>query len=149
MSEFAYLDEQMMEKICHPIAVAYFDKNENDPIPPYIDHEHGLLNATLMSPQQTFGGTDLYETLEKKAAILWYSLIQNHPFQNGNKRIATASLLVFLRINKFWLYADAAEVADWAIRIAKSGEMDPPQKIEDILPKLAVWLKDKIHPYGP
>lgn len=147
MVRYQYLNHEMMEQICHPMAVAYFDRTEIDHISPYPERDHGKLDAALMSPQQTFNQFDLYEHLEDKAAILWYSLIQNHPFPNGNKRIATASMLVFLSINNCWLYADQQEVADWAIYIAKSGENNPPEKIGDLLPKLSSWLKEKIQVY--
>ena len=45
------------------------------------------LESALAQPQMTFVGNDLYPTLVEKAATLGYSLIQNHPFVDGNKRI--------------------------------------------------------------
>ena len=49
--------------------------------------DENLLDSTLKSPFQTFGGNDLYPEILDKAAQLCYSLIQNHPFVDGNKRI--------------------------------------------------------------
>ena len=100
--EINYLDFELMEKMCHRLAVAVFDTNE-DPIAHFNDHDFALLDSAIQSPRQTFDKKDLYETLEEKAAVLYYNLNKNHPFKNGNKRIATASLLVFLSINNCWL----------------------------------------------
>ena len=47
----------------------------------------------------TFGGADLYETVEKKGAALAFSLVCNHPFVDGNKRVGHAALVLFLRMN--------------------------------------------------
>jgi death-on-curing protein len=49
----------------------------------------GLQEASLAQPRQTFGGIDLYPDLIEKAAAMGFSLIQNHPFVDGNKRIGT------------------------------------------------------------
>jgi death-on-curing protein len=58
-----------------------------------------LLESALNAPFQTFGGKDLYPTLEKKAAQLAFSLIKNHPFQDGNKRIGIVAMVTFLKRN--------------------------------------------------
>ncbi len=55
----------------------------------------GILGAI----RQTFGGQDLYPTVEEKAAHLLYFIIKDHPFTDGNKRIATFLFLLFLRVN--------------------------------------------------
>jgi len=59
------------------------------------DSLHSSLNAIM----QTFGGKDLYATLEEKAAHLLYFLVKNHPFIDGNKRIGAALFLWFLERN--------------------------------------------------
>jgi death-on-curing protein len=56
----------------------------------------GLLEASLAQPRQTFGGIDLYPELIEKAAALGFSLIQNHPFVDGNKRIGHAAMEITL-----------------------------------------------------
>ena len=56
----------------------------------------GALKSALAQPQQTFGGFDLYPSLAEKAAALGFSLIQNHPFVDGNKRIGHACIERFL-----------------------------------------------------
>lgn len=84
------------EFICFDFTREYLTFDE--PIPDYSTKDSALLESALGSPRQTFGGKLLYPTLLKQASILFYSLIKNHPFKNGNKRIAVISLLVFLII---------------------------------------------------
>jgi death-on-curing protein len=62
----------------------------------------GLLEAALFRPQ-----TGYYADLIEEAAALWESLAQNHPFIDGNKRVAFAATYTFLEINGAWLTADA------------------------------------------
>jgi len=58
-----------------------------------------MLDSSINSPFHTFGGQYLYPTLQAMAAHLAFSLIKNHPFLDGNKRIGILSMLVFLDIN--------------------------------------------------
>ena len=51
----------------------------------------GMLESALGQPRQTFGGEDLYPSLTSKAAALGFSLIMNHPFIDGNKRVGRAA----------------------------------------------------------
>lgn len=59
----------------------------------------GALESALAQPRATFGEDDLYPTLVEKAAALGFSLIRNHPFVDGNKRIGHAAIEVFLVLN--------------------------------------------------
>jgi death-on-curing protein len=58
-----------------------------------------MLDASINSPFHTFDGQNLYPTIQAMAAHLAFSLIKNHPFLDGNKRIGILSMLVFLDIN--------------------------------------------------
>jgi death-on-curing protein len=58
-----------------------------------------MLDASVNSPYHTFGGQYLYPTIQAMAAHLAFSLIKNHPFLDGNKRIGILSILIFLEIN--------------------------------------------------
>ena len=69
----------------------------------------GLLESALGQPQQSFGGQDLYPSLESKATALGYSLIKNHAFVDGNKRIGHAAMEAFLMLNGFELSASVDE----------------------------------------
>jgi death-on-curing protein len=59
----------------------------------------GLLESALAQPRASFGGEDLHPTLVEKAGALGYSLALNHPFVDGNKRVAHAAMEVFLQLN--------------------------------------------------
>jgi len=71
--------------------------------------DHGLLESALAQPRASFGGQDLHQTLADKAAVLAFSLISNHPFVDGNKRIGHYAMRVFLRRNRHTLVAPVDE----------------------------------------
>ncbi|MES0488447.1 MAG: type II toxin-antitoxin system death-on-curing family toxin [Leptospirales bacterium] len=79
-----------------------------------------LLESAIAQPRMTFGGQDLYPTVVDKASILCYSLIQNHPFIDGNKRIGHAAMETFLVLNGFELKAEIAEQEDIILKLASS-----------------------------
>jgi death-on-curing protein len=59
----------------------------------------GLLDSALAQPRATFDGRDLHPTVLDKAAALCTSLVQNHPFIDGNKRVGHAAMETFLQLN--------------------------------------------------
>lgn len=59
----------------------------------------GLLDSALENAFATFDGNDLYPSKEEKAASLGFSLISNHAFVDGNKRIGMYVMLTFLEVN--------------------------------------------------
>ena len=69
----------------------------------------GALQSALAQPTMTFDDRDLYPTLEAKAAALAYSLVMNHPFVDGNKRIGHAAMEVFLVLNGFEIVSSTDE----------------------------------------
>ena len=71
-------------------------------------------------PFQRFAGKNLYPGLVSRAAILFYLLVKNHPFQNGNKRVALVTLLLFLYKNGKWLKVDNQELVNFAVWVAQS-----------------------------
>lgn len=79
-----------------------------------------LLESAIAQPKMTFGGQDLYPSIADKAAILCYSLIKNHPFIDGNKRIGHAAMETFLVLNGFELNAEVSEQEDLILRLAAS-----------------------------
>ena len=80
--------------------------------------DEGLLDSALNAPFQTFAEQDLYPTVLEKAARLGYGLICNHPFLDGNKRIGTHAMLVFLDINQFSLSYNDNELIEIILRVA-------------------------------
>ena len=61
--------------------------------------DFGALESAVAQPKATFGDVDLYPTLVEKAAALCFSLVQGHPFVDGNKRVGHAAMDTFLVLN--------------------------------------------------
>ena len=81
-----------------------------------------LLDSALKTPFQTFGGNNLYPDILDKASQVCYSLIENHPFIDGNKRIGVHLMLLFLKLNNIEVNYSQQELIDFGLDIA-SGEM--------------------------
>ena len=81
-----------------------------------------LLDSALKVPFQTFEGNNLYPGILDKASQLCYSLIANHPFVDGNKRIGVHLTLLFLKLNTIELDYSQQELIDFGFRVA-SGKM--------------------------
>ena len=98
----------------------------DEPIPDFSSRFPNILESCLAVPFQSFSRKPLYPGLISKASILFYLLIKNHPFQNGNKRIAITTLFVFLYKNKKWIKVDTQELYNFAVWVAQS-----PSKVKD------------------
>ena len=97
----------------------------------------GTLESALAQPKMTFDKKELYPTIEKKAAALAFSLSSNHPFVDGNKRVAHAAMEVFLFLNGREINASVDEQEDLFLKLA-SGKLTRDN--------LAEWLKEKVIP---
>lgn len=78
-----------------------------------------LLHSAIERPKATFSAQDLYPSIFDKAAALIHSLIQNHPFNDGNKRTALAVTVRFLFINGYILKAPHKAIIDFTLNIQK------------------------------
>jgi death-on-curing protein len=78
----------------------------------------GALESAVAQPRMTFEGRDLYATLAEKAVALGFSIIQNHPFVDGNKRVGHASMETFLVLNGHELRASIDESERVVIEVA-------------------------------
>ncbi len=85
----------------------------------------GALESALAQPRITFGGQELYPDVIEKASALGFSLIQNHPFVDGNKRTGHASMEIFLVLNDYEIHASVDEQERIVLEVA-SGKMDRP-----------------------
>ena len=112
------LDLKEIEYIAFRLAREWLSFDE--PIPDFSTRFPEKLESCLATPFQTFGRKFLYSGLIKKAAIIFYLMIKNHPFQNGNKRIAMTALLVFLARNKKWLKVETKEFYNFAMWVTSS-----------------------------
>ena len=88
-----------------------------------------LLDSALESIYSTFDGKELCPTKAEKGARLGYSLISNHAFVDGNKRIGMYVMLTFLEVNGVHLECTNREVADAGLGVA-SGKMDYEQLLK-------------------
>jgi death on curing protein len=95
----------------------------------------GALESALVQPRMTFEGRDLYPSIVDKAAALGYSLIQNHPFLDGNKRTGHAAMEIFLLLNNFEIQSSVDEQERIVLQVG-SGEMDREA--------FTVWLRDHV-----
>lgn len=103
-----------------------------EPIPPFDTRYPDKLESCLQTPFQTFNRKSLYQTFESKAAILFYLMIKNHPFQNGNKRVAVVTLYYFLRLNKRKLKVNNIKLYEFAIEVAASKSTQKDKAISKI-----------------
>lgn len=94
----------------------------------------GLLQSATQSPFSGFGDQEFYPSLFEKAAVLMRSIVQNHPFVDGNKRTGISAAAMTLQINGFGLMASQQEFEDFAVSVAT----DHPS-VEEI----AAWLRAK------
>lgn len=82
--------------------------------------DHGMLESALSAPFLTFGGENIYPPLLQKAARLGSSLVSNHPFIDGNKRIGVHAMLVFLALNGIEIECTQVELIDVGLSLAKN-----------------------------
>ena len=80
--------------------------------------DYNLLDSALENPFQSFGGDELYPTIQAKAVRLGYGLIKNHCMIDGNKRIGTHAMLVFLALNGIELKYTQKELYEAILDIA-------------------------------
>jgi len=92
----------------------------NEPIPEFSTRFPNILESCLAVPLQRFDKKYLYWGLVSKASMLFYLMIKNHPFQNGNKRIAIVTLFLFLYRNKKWMTVSNDTLYRFAVLVAQS-----------------------------
>ena len=83
----------------------------------------GALESAVAQPRMTFNGKELYPTIVEKASALGFSLIQNHPFVDGNKRAGHAAMESFLMFNGYEISASVDEQVKIVLGVA-SGKID-------------------------
>ena len=94
--------------------------------------DEGIVDSALSAPFQTFGGEDVYPSLQQKAARLCFGLVKNHPFVAGNKRIGAHVMLVFLALNGVELQHSQTELSDVILQLA-AGEINAEHLLRWIL----------------
>jgi len=139
-NKIIWIELPEFELLCFKLARELYERYE--PIPDFITRHHGILESCLETPRQKFSGKFLYPTLINQASILFYLLVKNHPFQNGNKRIALTTLLVFLALNGGWLKVKSYDLYKIAIKVAES----KPSEKDNILKYIKTFVKINLIP---
>ena len=80
--------------------------------------DENLLESAISAPFQTFDNAEIFPSIQQKAARLGYGLIKNHAIIDGNKRIGTHVMLVFLALNKIELDYTQKELSDTILKVA-------------------------------
>lgn len=97
--------------------------------------DEAILDSALNAPFQTFGGLDLYPGVVEKAARIGFGLVKNHPFVDGNKRMGTHMMLVFLKLNNVELEYEDDDLIAVILSIASGGMDDE---------RLREWIENHI-----
>lgn len=130
------LSIEEVEYVAHALARKWLEFDE--PIPEFSTRNSHILESCINQPFQSIGGKQLYYSMESKGAILLYLMIKNHPFQNGNKRVAITTLLYFLSQNRKWLKIDNQELYNFAVFVAES----PPKSKDGMVSIIKKFIKD-------
>ena len=107
-----------VEYTAHKLAVQFMTWDE--PIPSFGTRFPNSLESCIKTPFLTYQKKHFYRGLIGKASMLFYLMIKNHPFENGNKMIAVMTLFYFLYKNGKWLNIDNKQLYDIAFNIAKT-----------------------------
>lgn len=139
MNKLKNISIEEIKYIAHQLAVQTM--NWDEPIPEFETRYPNILESCIFTPFQRFNKKYLYKGLSGKAAILFYLLIKNHPFQNGNKRLAVTSLLVFLVLNDKWLKTDTMELYNFAKWVAAS----PPEAKKEVVEYIERFVRLRLY----
>jgi death on curing protein len=115
----------------------------DEPIPDFSTRPPNILESCLAAPFQTHAKKYLYPTFIKRVSMLFYLMIKNHPFINGNKRVAMVTLLVFLYVNDQWLVVGGDEFYKFTIRIAENPAEDKNRMLKEIEKFIKSHLKKR------
>ena len=94
--------------------------------------DYNLLDSALENPFQSFAGEELYPTIQAKAARMGFGLIKNHPMLDGNKRLGTHTMLVFLAVNGIEMRYTQKELYETILSVA-AGSLDYEGLLQGIL----------------
>jgi len=132
-----------VEYIAFQLAKKFMEWNE--PIPDFNTRFPYKLESCIETPFQTFDKKSLYKGLIEKSAILFYLMVKNHPFQNGNKRIAVTTLIFFLVQNGKWLSISNQDIYEFACNVAES----KPEHKDDIMFLIRSFVGNNIEEFNP
>jgi death on curing protein len=132
-----------VEYIAFQLAKKFLEWDE--PIPEFDTRFPDKLESCIETPFQTFDRKSLYKGLIGKSAILFYLMNKNHPFQNGNKRIAVTTLMFFLIENGKWLSVPNHDFYEFACKVAGS----KPEEKDKIMVLISSFIEENIEEFDP
>lgn len=133
-----YLDKEAV-RLIHQTLLEWSDQG-GEPIPPFDRAKQDEIDALVATQSQSFFGIEAYPTLLEKAAIIFYTINKKQIFLNGNKRMSTLCLLVFLGINDKKLNISSDDLTRKALWLANTASQDFPKVKEELLE----WLHQHV-----
>ena len=115
----------------------------DEPMPDFDTRFPNILESCLATPFQQVFGHSPYPNLIAQASVLFYLLVKNHPFQNGNKRIAIVVLLVFLAKHNKWVRIDRDRLYKFTLWVAESKAKD----MSFVLPSIQAFISTHLVPF--
>jgi death-on-curing protein len=97
--------------------------------------DKGALDSALARPAMTFAGEDLYEDLASKTAALMHSLVLNHAFMDGHKRVAAHAAILFVELNGQMFLATPGEQVEMTLAVAES---------KVAVEALTIWFRQRL-----
>ena len=134
VNNVVYLTIDDFETIVNQLREAQEEFSED--MPPFDTRYAERLESIVNQIQGNYFGVELYPSLEEKAARLFYLINKNHPFLNGNKRIAVMALFVFLSLNREELYFDEETINNELFEIATITAASLPEQVDEIIEML-------------
>lgn len=118
--------EQVLE--LHAIQIAHYGGGKGL-------RDRGGVESAVARPAMTFGGEDLSPDVAAKAAALMHSLVMNHAFVDGNKRVGAHAAMVFIAVNEHEADITSAELEEVTLSVAR-GQMD--------VEPLTIWFRQRL-----
>ncbi len=122
-----YLSREQIEEI-HSLQLANYGGSAGC-------RDAGAIKASIARPAMTFGGEDLYPDIAAKTAALMHSLVMNHPYVDGNKRVGAHAAMLFLRLNGHKAEITPKELEQVTLAVAR-GDLD--------VEPLTIWFRQRI-----
>jgi death-on-curing protein len=135
-----YLDREDIRSI--HAALSSWAEQQGEPVPPFAHASHHDVDALVNTPRQKLFGRDAYPTVAEKAAIIFYTVNKKQIFLNGNKRMSTLCLLVFLDLNDKELDVLPDELTKKALWLANTSSLEFPAIKSELVEWIAAHLKD-------
>lgn len=135
---------QEAEYVAHRLVVEMM--NYDEPIADFATRYPHKLESCLQQPFQEFDGKQLYPELYDKASMLFYLVVKNHPFENGNKRMAVMLMTYFLFANNKWVNTTPDDLYKVALAVAESDPRDKDlviRRLKTVMENLVVEKSDE------